>query len=85
MEWDIWLNRSIFTEIWQPETACENCQSLFCLRLLKPMRFLRIDSHFQIKVADFGLSKDIFLRNYYREGDGTKLPVKWMAPESLTA
>ena len=48
---------------------------------------LRIDSHFLIKITDFGLSEDVFLRNYYREGvDGemAKLPFKWMAPESLS-
>ena len=47
----------------------------------------RIDSKYVIKIADFGLSKDIVLRNYYREGadgDVVKLPVKWMAPESLS-
>ena len=47
----------------------------------------RIDSQFVIKITDFGLSEDIFLRNYFREGltgDGAKLPVKWMAPESLS-
>ena len=47
----------------------------------------RIDSHFVIKISDFGLSEDVFLRNYFREGvDGgmAKLPVKWMAPESLS-
>ena len=47
----------------------------------------RIDSNFVIKIANFGLSEDVFLRNYYREGvDGemAKLPVKWMAPESLS-
>ena len=45
----------------------------------------RIDSHFVIKIADFGLSEDIFQRN--REGvngEVAKLPVKWMAPESLS-
>ena len=47
----------------------------------------RIDSHFLIKITDFGLSEDMFLRNYYREvaaGEMTKLPVKWMSPESLS-
>ena len=47
----------------------------------------RIDSHFVIKISDFGLSEDVFQRNYYREGvngEVAKLPVKWMAPESLS-
>ena len=44
-----------------------------------------------IKVADFGLSEDVYARNYFRqvstqEEDGetpVKLPVRWMALESL--
>ena len=45
-----------------------------------------------IKVSDFGLSEDIYARNYsyFRQGrqgeDGeapVKLPVRWMAVESL--
>ena len=45
----------------------------------------RIDAHFVIKIADFGLSEDVHARNYFRQGKGpsVKLPVKWMAPESL--
>ena len=51
----------------------------------------RIDENFVIKVADFGLSEDIYARSYFRqtrqgeEGEDSpiKLPVKWMALESL--
>ena len=53
--------------------------------------WLRIDSNNLIKVADFGLSEDIYVRNYFRHGTASaeedeapvKLPVKWMALESL--
>ena len=37
-----------------------------------------------VKVGDFGLSRDIYSHNYYRMGSKGKVPVKWMAPESLT-
>ena len=42
-----------------------------------------------IKVADFGLSEDIYAKNYFRQGpeeeggSPIKLPVRWMAIESL--
>ena len=52
--------------------------------------FYRIDTNNVIKVADFGLSEDVYSRNYFRQGseseDGeaqVKLPVKWMALECL--
>ena len=39
-----------------------------------------------IKVADFGLSVNTDNKDYYRitSDMGIKLPLKWMAPESLT-
>ena len=41
-----------------------------------------------IKVADFGLTEDMYLRNYFRHdksegGNEEKVPIRWMAPESI--
>ena len=36
-----------------------------------------------IKVADFGLSRDIYRRNYYHGGRGEKVPARWMPVEAL--
>jgi len=45
--------------------------------------FYRVDMHLNIRVADFGLSRDIYTTEYYRADKHTRLPVKWMAMESL--
>ena len=46
----------------------------------------RIDINFVIKVADFGLSETIDpSKDYFRQDIGSvRLPVKWLAPESLS-
>ena len=36
-----------------------------------------------VKVADFGLSRDIYVTDYYTMNKSTPLPVKWLAPEAL--
>nr|XP_045601456.1 fibroblast growth factor receptor 4-like isoform X2 [Procambarus clarkii] len=36
-----------------------------------------------MKIADFGLARDIHSQDYYRKTSEGRLPVKWMAPEAL--
>ena len=44
----------------------------------------RLNEEYRAIVADFGLSRDIYERDYYSsDNKKSKLPVKWMAPESL--
>lgn len=47
--------------------------------------FCRLDENFTVKVADFGLARDVYDKEYYsvHNKTGAKLPVKWMALESL--
>ena len=45
----------------------------------------RIDDAWVIKVADFGLTKSVYEKRYFRQDKDApvKLPIKWMAIESL--
>ena len=45
----------------------------------------RLDQNYVIKLADFGLSENTYTKDYIRQKHtaGVKLPIKWMAYESL--
>jgi serine/threonine protein kinase len=36
-----------------------------------------------VKIADFGMSQDIYSTDYYRVGENAMLPVRWMPPEAI--
>ncbi|XP_011304539.1 high affinity nerve growth factor receptor isoform X1 [Fopius arisanus] len=36
-----------------------------------------------VKIADFGMSRDIYTCDYYKIGGSRMLPVRWMSPESV--
>ena len=57
-----------------------------CQDILITISFIhRIDAHRVIRVADFGLSEDVYTKNYFRQKKNStvKLPVKWLSPEAL--
>ena len=43
----------------------------------------RLDEDLTVKVADFGLSRDVYITDYYVMNHSNPLPVKWLAPEAL--
>ena len=53
-----------------------------CVDLLVPLPCV-VGEKLVIKLADFGLARDIHGKDCYRIGGKATLPVKWMAPESL--
>ena len=49
------------------------------------MQSCRMDDGWIIKVADFGLAKSVHEKRYFRQdkSESVKLPIKWMAIESI--
>lgn len=35
-----------------------------------------------VKIADFGMARDIYRSDYYKKGGKAMLPIKWMPPEA---
>ena len=42
-----------------------------------------VSDHMTVKISDFGLSRDIYLTDYYRINSKALLPVRWMPPEAI--
>jgi serine/threonine protein kinase len=42
-----------------------------------------LDKDLSVKIGDFGLSRDIYEKHYYRSKNKIPLPYKWMAPECI--
>ena len=86
-----------FHSFYYIEISCENmiimitfestCATFTCMYYVTLVFFskFRVNSSQIVKISDFGLSRDIHAKDYYRAQDSADrpLPVKWMAPESL--
>jgi len=38
---------------------------------------------YTVKVGDFGLTRDVYHREYYRMTGAAPLPIRWMSPEAI--
>ncbi|XP_052130405.1 BDNF/NT-3 growth factors receptor-like [Frankliniella occidentalis] len=50
------------------DLACRNCL---------------VGHNLAVKIADFGMSRDVYTCDYYKMGGSRALPVRWMSPEAL--
>uniref|UniRef100_A0A1B6CKF4 Protein kinase domain-containing protein n=1 Tax=Clastoptera arizonana TaxID=38151 RepID=A0A1B6CKF4_9HEMI len=50
------------------DLACRNCL---------------VGDNLTVKIADFGMSRDVYTCDYYKIGGSRLLPVRWMSPESV--
>ena len=50
------------------DLACRNCL---------------VDSSMSVKIGDFGMSRKLYSKDYYRINGQAVLPVRWMSPEAL--
>ncbi|KAI8433425.1 hypothetical protein MSG28_015464 [Choristoneura fumiferana] len=54
-----------------------------CIHRDLAARNVLVSGDLTIKIADFGLARDVRDYAYYRKRSAGRLPVRWMAPESL--
>ena len=48
-----------------------------------PITLCRLNEELCVLVGDFGLARDINSADYYRSSGNSRIPVKWMPPETI--
>lgn len=75
--------KDLVSYAYQIGRGMEYLASRKCIHRDLAARNVLVSDDFIMKIADFGLARDIHSQDYYRKTTDGRLPVKWMAPESL--